>query len=670
MADELENCQRFELTSPKPWEPTETLSLKEDDEWGPCTLEETNGDQSCYALKVQHERPNPPEFSVESVISDLTSLRVVVTTRERHKADVLAHQEELLQSSRLCAVCRDLRASIITSAKLAKQWFIGSEAAERTLRTTTQEGMCYVEGHMERRLRTSQSHLRYPVLSVTIYSDTMFPGVKSIRGYTCVQVFTDRHGFIRVYPLKKKAEAHHALVRFIQDVGIPRALLTDNAPEEIRGEWGRVVRKYHIKPRTTEPASPWQNRAEAEIREVKKLARRAMSKSLVPLNLWCYALEWAARIRSYAAHDLPFLETRTPEERIMSRTPDISEYIHVDWLQRVWYQEPAQFLETTRHLGRWLGVVHDVGQAMTYWLLTEKGTVLARSSVTALVNLKEHEPHIKEQQASFIIKLMANSPGASELASSQIFPELVDDEPEFSTPEADDYTPESYDEYLQAQVILPGGGESRRGQVIRQKRDHKGWPVGIRNTNPILDTREYEVQFPDGSSGSYLANTIAENLYSQVNQEGRSYALLCEIIDHVYDGTGPQDAARHTTKGWKFLVTWKDGTTSYVPLWEMKNTFPVETADYAIGNKLDKEIAFSWWVPHVMRKRERIINKLKKSKTKYWHRTHKYGIELPKSIEEALKMQRRAPPSGGFPKPSSSTMMNLCPSGTNISCVI
>ncbi|MFN9958350.1 MAG: hypothetical protein ACK55I_35060, partial [bacterium] len=143
-----------------------------------------------------------------------------------------------------------------------------------------------------------------------------------------------------------------------------------------------------------------------------------------------------------------------------------------------------------------------------------------------MTGLEEHEPQAKAQQESFMSKLAANSPGSSDLASSQIFPELVDDEPEFSTPEADEYTPESYDEYLQAQVILPVGGELRRGQMIRRKKDHQGQPIGIQNTNPILDMREYEIQFPDGSSGSYLANTIAENLYSQVDQEGRSYVLL------------------------------------------------------------------------------------------------------------------------------------------------
>jgi hypothetical protein len=73
----------------------------------------------------------------------------------------------------------------------------------------------------------------------------------------------------------------------------------------------------------------------------------------------------------------------------------------------------------------------------------------------------------------------------------------------------------------------------------------------------------------------------------------------------------------------------------------MKNTFPLETADYAVGNQIDKEPASSWWVPYVMHKRDHMISKMKKSKTKYWHRTHKYGIQLPKSVEEALRIDAK-----------------------------
>ena len=37
---------------------------------------------------------------------------------------------------------------------------------------------------------------------------------------------------------------------------------------------------------------------------------------------------------------------------------------------------------------------------------------------------------------------------------------------------------------------------------------------------------------------------------------------------------------------------------------------PVELAEYAVNHGIDKEPAFHWWVPFVLRKRNRIIKKM------------------------------------------------------------
>jgi hypothetical protein len=59
--------------------------------------------------------------------------------------------------------------------------------------------------------------------------------------------------------------------------------------------------------------------------------------------------------------------------------------------------------------------------------------------------------------------------------------------------------------------------------------------------NPLLHTREYEVEFPDGSIDLLTVNAIAESLYSQVNEEGRSYLILSETVDHRTDGSAILD---------------------------------------------------------------------------------------------------------------------------------
>jgi hypothetical protein len=50
------------------------------------------------------------------------------------------------------------------------------------------------------------------------------------------------------------------------------------------------------------------------------------------------------------------------------------------------------------------------------------------------------------------------------------------------------------------------------------------------------------------------------------------------------------------TEGWKLCVQWKDGSTNWELLSDMKEAYPVQTAEYAIANELDHQPTFAWWV--------------------------------------------------------------------------
>jgi hypothetical protein len=109
-------------------------------------------------------------------------------------------------------------------------------------------------------------------------------------------------------------------------------------------------------------------------------------------------------------------------------------------------------------------------------------------------------------------------------------------DPDVSRPEADDFTRETLDEYLTAKVLLPHGGDLQKATVRTRVKDRDGLPTGRRNPNPLLDTRSYEVEFPDGSTEAISANIIAENIYSQVDAEGHAFSILKEVVDHRTDG--------------------------------------------------------------------------------------------------------------------------------------
>jgi hypothetical protein len=89
---------------------------------------------------------------------------------------------------------------------------------------------------------------------------------------------------------------------------------------------------------------------------------------------------------------------------------------------------------------------------------------------------------------------------------------------------------------------------------------------------------------------------------------------------------------RQTTQGWQLLCQWKDGSTNWVALKDMKNSYPVQVAKYAKVNQIDEEPVFAWWIEHTLQKCDHI---LLKTKTKYWKRTHKFGIRIPKMVAEA-----------------------------------
>ena len=212
--------------------------------------------------------------------------------------------------------------------------------------------------------------------------------------------------------------------------------------------------------------------------------------------------------------------------------------------------------------------------------------------------------------------------------------------------EADEIGEDVVDKYLNAELMFDVGTRSeRKGRVVKRAKGSSGEPLGRAHTNPLFDTREYIVEFTDGTTDKYFANVIAENMYSQIDAEGHQYQLLQEIVDHRSNGSAvTRDNGFHiskngnrvprpTTKDWDLLVAWKDGSTDWIKLKDLKDSYPVQVAEYAVSNQIADEPAFCWWVPSVLRKRNRILAKMK---SRYWRTTHKFGIRVPKTVQEAL----------------------------------
>jgi hypothetical protein len=75
------------------------------------------------------------------------------------------------------------------------------------------------------------------------------------------------------------------------------------------------------------------------------------------------------------------------------------------------------------------------------------------------------------------------------------------------------------------------------------------------------------------------------------------------------------------------LLLWKDTSTFWVSLKDLKYSNPVDVADYVVANKLFSEPEFKWWVPYTIKKRERIVANIKtrylRREQKIWHHNSK-----------------------------------------------
>jgi len=578
---------------------------------------------------------------------------------------------EAIKTSLIGAAYSATRHSIVTPELLSRQWSIGLDTARQTLRATTQNGIRTAIHPITRRYRVDHLHLHRRRLNRTFFTDTLFSRVTSLRGHKCAQVFTDG-AFTAVYPMHSKKEAGDALRMFIQDVGIPDTLMADLAGEQTgdHTEFVKQAKRNDISLHWAEKGRKNQNhRAEREIGILKARWKARMSSTSAPSRLWCYGLVYEAEIMS---RYLRTGQDRTGLEQLTGQTPDISEWLDFTFYDLVWCHTSGNEVGTPqRVLGRWIGVSHRIGSDLCYWILIQSGKVLASTTVQHVTTDDAATPAVALQITHFTESLRTRladdnftlpaPPGTSPYIQDWYPP--PDDTPRRGqVPSAreygdmlyeeapDDDVHENLDNYIHAELVLEVGGEPLYGRVIKRAINQDGTKKGQAHRNPMFDTRAYLVEMADGSVNEYTANIIAENIYSQIDAEGRSYSLLKEISGYRKNpsvaltrangytiSANGNRAPKKTTKGWEMQVEWKDGTTEWVSLKRMKDYNPVETAEYAVANQIDNEPAFQWWVKDVLRHRNRIVGKVK---SKYWKTTHKFGVRLPKTAKEALQIDK------------------------------
>ena len=547
-------------------------------------------------------------------------------------------------------------------ATIAKHWGIGIARAQRVVTMTTQRAVRGPTGPwLSRRFDTNDRMVRYKRLSHAVYTDTMFSKTQSWhRKNRCAHVYATDFNWMRVFPMERKSQAHESLGLFAKRHGVPPHFVADGAKEQVRGEFKRKIRQLDSHLLQTEPYSQWQNSAEGGIRELKKGAGRKARKKRSPAKLWDHCLELEALIQSNVPTNAMRFGGQVPEAVMTQQPADISHIAMFEWYDWVyWLDTNAAFPEPKETLGRWLGPATDIGTRMTAKILHVTGHVHPTSTYRALTEEELISPEVIRAQAEYDAKIeqkIGESHQDDDDEKQEETPEYERYEDDHQVPipmmpDVDEVTSHYDDTYVGAEVTLSHRGAETRGRVRRRAVDEEGNLFGHANDNPILDTRGYVVEFDDGEVSEYTANVIALNLFAQCDAAGQQHVLMDELCDHKTDGTEVKKEDQYvtlrgkkhrkiTTKGWKLCVKWKDGSTTWERLADLKGAYPIEVAEYAIATGIATQPAFVWWVHKVLKKRDRIVAAVSKRYNKYNKRTHKFGFEVPKTVARAIEIDK------------------------------
>ena len=181
--------------------------------------------------------------------------------------------------------------------------------------------------------------------------------------------------------IEHKGEAHHLLSLLFSHEGVLKTLIMDGVREQVMGEFHRKARQADCQVKQTEPYSPWQNAAEAMIKELKKGTGRKMIRTGSPKVLWDDCLELEAKIWSSTARNIFELEGEVPKMVMNGETTNITQLCEFGWYDWVYFHDNAvTYPDDKWVLGSWLGPSIGVGPMLCAKLLKGNGQRVYRLS--------------------------------------------------------------------------------------------------------------------------------------------------------------------------------------------------------------------------------------------------------------------------------------------------
>ena len=498
----------------------------------------------------------------------------------------------------------------------------------------------------------------------TVYSDT--PAVDG--GETAAILYfgldsnlTTAHG------IKNDDQFVNTLEDEIRMRGAMDKLITDSSVIETSKRVKDILRSLIISDWQSKPYHQHQNPVERRYQTVKRHVNTLMNYTGAPASTWLLALMYVCYVLNRTA--CAAINFVAPLARATGQTPDISVLFQFMFWEKVYYatddklssgKKPSFPSDPGEKSGRFVGFAETVGDVFTYKVLTDDTQkVIHRSEIRSAepgndLNRRISPAPDEGEPTSKLSSPPAPTPG-----------EPPDGETEFvKSPNRF-----SFDDHG---VYIDGNGEPL-GSIFKTFKpeellhrsyltpvDEKGQRFRARILEKVFDPAEADgpmpqetpdsVKFlvtydhPDKADELIAYNEILGYIEDEIEASKDPDTVVwrfTEIVAHE----GPLHTSDPSYKGSKYnvKVNWSDGTSTYEPLSVIGADDPVTCALYAKKHGLLDEPGWKRFkrIAKNEKKLERFLNQAK-LRSKRTTKRYKFGFEVPRSPEDALRIDRES----------------------------
>jgi len=606
-----------------------------DARWDPCVLD---NEQTVSDLNVSEEEETPDLY--EENISDTGNFLfdgVFDIEPEDYSVHALNYNmKEFPALDDYVDKClrqvhnRKIRPEDPDLKKLAPYFgFVEEKRIQKTIENTTQFGKVENRVPFRRHFKS-----RFPAHNVSrvndVFSvDTFFSsvpayddGITGHGGSTSFTVFAGKKTR-RLYGegQQTKKQFPAILQNFIRKVGAPDGIFSDNAGEETSKAVKQILRYFAIDDMQSEPGNQWQNYAERQIQELKKMSNLFMDRSGCPPAFWLLCLLFCITLLNHLA--LESLNWMTPLQACHGPKSDISPFVAFHWWEPVYFDNPeASYPLTTEKLGRVVGIAENQGDLMTWLILdVETGSVTPHSLVRSAVDADR--PNLRAEAA------FTPSGGEPVIGSISDLTNLDPDRlrlPQFSP---QDLIGKTY-------LTTDKEGRKLRAKIVKKIND-----LDAKNNQNIKMLVEYgNGELEDIKTYNELCQIVEDQIQAELEDPEQFHTFL---LINGHEGPLSKKHKKYMGSKYNVKVRWENGEETWEPLDIMAKDDPVTCAEYAYQNKLlhlpgwkrFKKLAKNNKVLKRMVKQARLQSKRNPRSPKY-----KFGVRIPYDTAEAYRLDQ------------------------------